>query len=242
MSHEARGADEMEPLGVSNLPVTTPPNLRQRRPIPGTVSTCDTVYRDLLGAAAWSRLQPEVRQRFSVRPAGNEQIRYTGVMHMVELSFAGWLFAQLCRMFGTPLAPHRGKNVRMNIELAWDENLQGVSWHRTYYFIPDKEFTVRSTKSHGDEHDLIEHIGHGFSMRLKLSERSGNLVFTSTHYEFALAGFRIRIPALLTPGVTTVTHEQISGDRFRFILSVDHPLLGNTIFQDGEFHSAVSER
>ena len=122
----------MEPLGVSNLPVTTAPKLRQRRPIPGTVSTCDTVYRDLLGVAAWSRLRPEVRQRFSVRPAGNEQINYTGVMHMVELSVAGWLFAQLCRLFGTPLAPHRGKNVRMDIELAWDENLQGVSWHRTY--------------------------------------------------------------------------------------------------------------
>ena len=94
----------MEPLGVSNLPVTTAPKLRHRRPIPGKVSTCDTVYRDLLGAAAWSRLRPEVRQRFSVRPAGNEQINYTGIMHMVELSFAGWLFAQLCRLCEEPAA------------------------------------------------------------------------------------------------------------------------------------------
>jgi len=231
----------MEPLGVRKLPVTTSPKLHPSSRT-GKISTCDTVYRDLLGAAAWARLRPEVRQRFSVRPAAHEQIRYTGVMHMVELSFAGWLFAQLCRLFGTPLAPHRGKNVNMDIELAWDEHLQGVSWHRTYYFIPDRKFTVRSTKSHGDEYDLIEHIGRGFSMRLKLSERSGNLVFTSTRYEFALAGFRFCIPALLTPGVTTVTHEQIAGDRFRFILSVDHPLLGNTIYQDGEFHSEDNER
>lgn len=227
---------------TATSPVTGPPKSRHPRPTPGTVSTCDTVYRDLLGAAAWPRLRLEVRQRFSVRPAGNERIKYIGVMHMVELSFAGWLFAQLCRLIGTPLAPHRGKNVSMDIELAWDEPLQGVSWHRTYYFVPGRKFTVRSTKSHGDNYDLIEYIGHGFSMRLKLSERCGNLVFTSTHYEYALAGFRIRIPALLTPGVTTVSHEQIAGDRFRFILSVDHPLLGNTIYQDGEFHSDVNER
>ena len=130
----------------------------------------------------------------------------------------------------------------MDIELTWDESLEGVTWHRTYHFIPDRKFTVRSTKSRGSDGDLIEQIGHGFSMRLALSEKSGNLVFASTGYDFELAGRRIRIPAILTPGVTTVTHEQIVGNRFRFSLSVVHPFLGQTIFQEGEFYSAVSER
>ena len=125
----------------------------------------------------------------------------------------------------------------MEIELTWDEKLQGVTWHRTYYFVPDREFTVRSTKSHGSDGGLIEHIGRGFSMRLALSEQWGNLVFTSTRYEVEFGERPIRIPAFLTPGVTTVTHEQIAGERFRFSLSVVHPFLGRTIFQEGEFHS-----
>jgi hypothetical protein len=230
----------MKPLDIREFQRNSPPLAKHRRP--GTISTCETSYRDLLGREAFARLKPEVRQRFSVRPGRHEHIRYTGIMHSVELSFAGWLFAQFCRLFGTPLAPYRGKNVRMDIDLAWDETLHGVVWNRAYYFVPDKKYTVRSTKSRGANGRLIEHIGRGLSMRLKLSERAGMLVFTSTRYQFDIAGFRIGIPALLTPGVTTVVHEQIEGDRFRFILSVDHPILGNTIYQDGEFYSSVSER
>ena len=39
-----------------------------------------SVYQDLLGNEAWARLHPEVRQRFSIRPAGAEKILYRGVM------------------------------------------------------------------------------------------------------------------------------------------------------------------
>ncbi|MGI9271950.1 MAG: DUF4166 domain-containing protein [Woeseiaceae bacterium] len=197
-----------------------------------------SVYRDLLGKDAWNRLYPEVQQRFSVRPAGADQILYRGVMHRVELSPMGWLFAQVCRLFGTPLAPYRGKDIDMEIALTWNKKLRGVTWHRKYVFGPRRVFTVRSTKSVQGKSAIVEHIGHGFSMRLELSERNGNLVFTSTRYDVTIGGWVIRIPAILTPGVTTVTHEQIEGERFRFSLSVKHPLLGQTIFQDGEFHAA----
>jgi hypothetical protein len=194
-----------------------------------------TEYQELLGAAAWARLHPEIRERFLLRPADGESILYNGTMHRVELSFMGWLFAQVCRLFGTPLAPHRGEKVAMHIALTWDEALQGVTWHRTYHFVPDKDFTVRSTKSRSADGALTEHIGHGFSMRLVLSERNGDLVFTSTRYDVEIGGRIFRIPSILTPGITTVTHEQVEGDRFRFTLSVLHPLLGRTIYQDGEF-------
>lgn len=169
----------LSPSGARQSGVPSPPLSEMQRQVSAQVRTGETVYRDLLGARAWARLDPKIRQRFSVRPAGAERILYGGLMHRVELSFMGWLFAQVCRLLGTPLAPHRGKNVEMKIELTWDEKLQGVTWHRTYYFVPEREFTVRSTKSHGSDDDLIEYIGRGFSMRLALSEQSGNLVFMS---------------------------------------------------------------
>lgn len=204
--------------------------------------TRDHSYRTILGAAAWDRLKPEVRERFSAKPRRGKAIRYAGVMETVEWSFMGWLFAQVCRLIGTPLAPYRGKNVPMEIELVPDKKLQGVAWNRRYVFSPSREFTVRSTKCQVRNGEFIEHIGRGFSMRLELSEQNGDLVFTSTAYKLAVAGRNFRIPSLLTPGVATVTHEQLTGDRFRFTLSVDHSLLGRTIYQDGEFYSAVSER
>lgn len=204
--------------------------------------TRDKSYRKMLGPAAWGRLAPEVRARFSAKPRRGKSIRYEGTMRSVDLSFMGWLFAQVCRLIGTPLAPFRGADVPTSIDLVRDDRLKGVAWHRIYTFANGRKFVVRSTKCKGENGEFIEHIGSGFSMRLKLSEKNGGLVFTSVAYEIAMAGRRFRIPALLTPGVTTVTHEQLTGDRFRFTLSVDHPLLGRTVFQDGEFYSVVSDR
>jgi len=219
-------------------------NAPGRLPLPACRSTVtgDDSYRNILGAGAWARLKPEVRARFSAKPRRGMAIRYEGIMATVELSFMGWLFAQACRLIGTPLAPYRGTRIPMTIELTPDEKLHGVAWHRSYDFPNKAEFTVRSTKCKGAGNEFIEHIGCGFRMRLELSEKGGGLVFTSSAYELQFAGRRFRLPDLLTPGITTVTHVQLAGDRFRFSLSVDHPLLGRTIYQDGEFYSVVSDR
>jgi len=205
---------------------------------PGGIA--DPAYRNMFGETGWARLKPEIRRRFSVRPAPGQRVRYAGVMERVDLSIMGWLFAQVCRLIGTPLATYRGKNVSMQIELVWDRKLSGVAWNRIYRFGPRRVFTVRSTKSQARNGELVEHIVCGFSMLLRLSENGGNLIFTSIAYQLSIAGRTFRIPALLTPGITTVTHEQIEGDRFRFSLAVDRPFLGRTIFQEGEFYSEVS--
>jgi hypothetical protein len=204
--------------------------------------TVDKSYRQILGQEAWDRLGPEVKKRFSMKPLRGSAIRYEGMMRIIDLSVTGWLFAQACRLIGTPLAPWRGTQVPMSIELVPDEKRRGVAWQRCYQFTPTKSFTVRSTKCKGGQGEFIEHIGRGFSMRLRLTEEDGNLVFTSVAYEIETGGRTFRIPPLLTPGITTVTHEQLTGDHFRFTLSVDHPLLGRTIYQDGEFYSAVKDR
>lgn len=204
--------------------------------------TADRTYRRILGEEAWHRLAAEVQARFSVRPRMGSAMHYSGVMHTIDLSFMGWLFAQFCRCIGSPLAPCRGRDVPMNIELQPDAILGGVSWHRTYHFSRRRTYRVRSTKCANQSGEFVEHLGRGFLMRLKLRERNGGLQFTSVAYGCQLFGREYDIPDWLTPGVTTVLHEQIAGDRFRFSLSVEHPLFGRTIYQDGEFQSDVSER
>jgi hypothetical protein len=201
----------------------------------------DSTYQQALGERAWRRLEPEVQERFAARPGAKEVVRYAGTMQTVALSFMGWLFAQTCRLIGNPLVPYRGKDVPMSIELRHDDDLGGVEWRRTYAFPEHGKFTVCSTKCKGLDDEVVEHIGSGFQMRLRLMEEAGALVFKSTAYECTLFGKRIRIPTLLTPGRTTVRHEQLRGDRFRFSLGVVHPILGTTVFQEGIFYS-VSDR
>ena len=150
----------------------------------------DASYRDMLGELAWRRLHPEIRARFSHRPAPGATIRYVGIMHIVELSFMGWLFAQCCRLIGTPLAPHRGSNVPMDIRLERDPVLGGVTWIRRYDFGGADPVDVRSTKKQSARQELTEHIGYGFSMRLHLFERRGDLYFVSHAYDLTLFGVR----------------------------------------------------
>lgn len=207
-------------------------------PSPDAPYCLDDTYRELLGRTAWQKLKPEIRRRFSVKPAPGTAIRYRGCMFDVRMSFMGNLFAQACRLIGSPLALTQGRDVPMDIELVPDDRFGGVRWRRTYHFSPGGDFTVCSTKSLNSAGQLVEHIGCGFSMRLRLLENSGDLIFVSEAYEFTLFGVTVRIPDWLTPGVTTVTHEQIAGDRFRFSLLVDHPQLGPTVYQEGEFYSA----
>ena len=209
--------------------------------LPNLVQDCaeriepETTYREILGELPWRRLHPEIRDRFSIKPAAGASLRYTGVMRRVELSFMGWLFAQFCRLIGTPLAPYRGRDVPMDIRLSPDGGLGGIAWTRIYCFAGREALAVRSTKTRSGRQELTEHIGCGFSMRLSLAEVRGDLHFVSRSYDVTILGVRIRIPHLLTPGTTTVTHEQLSGDRFRFSLAVDHPIFGRTIYQEGEF-------
>lgn len=220
---------------------------RQARPVhtvllpdlpPGNAAPApdaDSSYREILGPKAWRRLHPRVRERFSARPAPGAAIGYRGVMRVVELSFMGWLFAQFCRLFGTPLAPRRGRCVPMHIRLEREPAAAGVQWLRRYEFDGAAPFVVRSTKIRSGARELTEYLGFGFSMRLRLSERGGNLYFISHAYDVTLAGKRLTIPHWLTPGQTTVAHEQLADNRFRFTLAVDHPWFGRTIYQDGIF-------
>lgn len=210
-----------------------PPDLPLRNG-PGALVVEDS-YREILGPLAWRRLHPRVRQRFSIKPARGAAIVYRGVMRVVELSFMGWLFAQCCRLIGTPLAPRRGRDVPMRIRLEPQPESDGIMWLRRYDFDDAPSLVVHSTKRRSGARELTEHLGCGFSMRLLLSERGGNLYFVSHAYDITLCGQRLTIPHWLTPGRTTVAHEQVHDDQFRFTLSVDHPWFGRTIYQDGIF-------
>ena len=202
----------------------------------------DGTYRRAVGEYAWTKLDSEVRRRFSEKPAGEACIRFVGTMHRVSMSRAGWLFAQACRAIGTPITIHEGTDVPVDIRLRPDPERGGVAWHRTYRFAGQREFTVSSTKCLDAKNDIVEHIGRGFRMLLKLTVENHGLVFRSIRYEVQCLGHMFRIPSWLTPGQTTVTHHPCDSGRFRFTLRVVHPLLGETFYQEGVFYSPVRSR
>lgn len=185
-------------------------------------------FRALVGEAGWAELPLAVRARFIDQPARS----YEGEMR-VRATTAGFLFAQLCRLIGTPLAPWRGENVSVTVNV-WNRPDGALVWDRLYRFDGRKPVKVSSCKK-ADRRGLVEVVRGGLGMALDVTVEDGALHFRSRGYFWEILGLRLRLPGLLTPGAAHVFHRDEGGGRFTFGLSFVHPWLGETFWQEGEF-------
>jgi hypothetical protein len=195
----------------------------------------DPTFRQLLGEVAWRRLPLAVRERFAWKPAPGAAFRYIGAMSVVRSSAAGAVIAHLCRIIGTPLAPYCGKDVPVTVVLRAEERDHGVVWERFYRFPGRPLVRCASVKRLDAAEGLLECVGGGVGMWLRLSEEQGELHFRSTGYFWRWGGSYLRLPRWLTPGELHVVHADLDHGRFRFSIAVRHPLLGETFFQEGIF-------
>lgn len=195
-------------------------------------------YQQLLGEQAWSNLHPDIQQRFG---AGvHEEVTYQGKMSKVHASLVGKIFAQVCRLIGTPLAIHTGEEVPLMVRVYPNNKLKGMTWDRFYTFPNKKINRVKSTKviqrGSGDEEiGLVEMVGFGFGMKLDVNEVNGALQFASSEFFWEFDNKKFRIPDWLSPGKTMVRQNALSDGRFEFRLDVEHPILGKVFEQVGEF-------
>ncbi|MFL0797254.1 MAG: DUF4166 domain-containing protein [Cellvibrionaceae bacterium] len=197
-------------------------------------------YRSLLGNPAWERLHPAIRRRFS-SATSKKSVTYKGVMETVYLSRAGALLAQLCRVIGTPLALYNGQDIPMEVKVYPDENLNGMAWDRFYYYSDKPVNRVKSIKCILANEGLVEVVGFGFGMHLKIFEKNSALYFESTRFFWQFKNVRVYIPDILTPGKTTVWQAAVSEYKFRFSLKVIHPLLGKVFWQTGIFDDPIPQ-
>lgn len=191
-------------------------------------------FAALVGPEGWRRLPALIRARFACSSAVTD-VTYQGAMQSVRCSLAGYLLAQICRLFGTPLAPYEGRDVPIEVRVHDDPQKGGVAWDRIYFFPGHAAITVTSTKVFADKNMLLECVGGGFGMRLKVFEQGRKLHFLSQSYFWRFAGLSFRLPDWLTPGVAHVVHSDLGEGWFRFEMTMRHRLLGETFYQDGTF-------
>ncbi len=188
-----------------------------------------------VGEPGWWRLKPEIRARFARDAKAGRVKRYEGVMSEVACSKAGWLLAQLCRLIGTPLATAAGRDVPTTVLVYPDPRGQGTVWDRIYAFPGRGTVTVRSSKVLDERDRLLERVGGGFGMLLRVFERDRSLHMVSERYFLEWRGRRLYLPNLFSPGTAHVVHSDEGGGVFRFRLTIAHRLLGTLFFQDGRF-------
>ena len=191
----------------------------------------DLRFRALLGSAAWERLPAEVQQRFSKRLTGAQVALYRGLVVEMRLSALGWLLAQLCRLFGAPLPLNRKAGGGALVSVSEDHR-GGQCWTRIYAQPKSFPQVIHSAKRFAGPTGLEEYLGHGLGMALRVEALDDGIAFVSDHYFLQLATYRLRLPRMLAPGVTRVTHRQVAGTSFLFGLELLHPLAGQLIRQE----------
>lgn len=199
-------------------------------------TTAAVDFARLVGAAGWNRLPAAVRRRFADH--GEATVHYVGVMAQVDCTAAGWLFAQLCRLVGTPLAPHRGRAVPVRISVTTRPD-GGIEWRREYRFPHRRAVSITTVKRMGPDDTLYECLGFGLYMHMDVFEWRHELHFLSRGYEWRLGRWRLRLPALFPPGITHIVHADQGDGFFRFIMSIGHPWFGRMFHQDGLFTREV---
>ena len=189
----------------------------------------------LVGAEGWSRLPAAVQRRFA---AAHADTVYRGHMDLA-CSRLGRVVALLSAVLGGPLTGRNALQVPTTVNVRGNGR-GGVVWERRFQRDADgsaePERIVRSTKEiDTDGVTLRERTDGGLSMALRVFEDDGTLVFESQRYFFALGRWRLPVPALLSPGVCRVSHRDLGAGRFRFTLTMTHPLWGQTFHQTGVF-------
>jgi hypothetical protein len=199
----------------------------------------DLRFRALLSQDDWERLPLATRLRFSKRLANGNTAVYVGEVVEIKFSPLGWGLAQFARLIGGPLPTGIDTNVPSIVTVTEDAATGGQVWTRIYARRDGFPQVIHSSKRFAGPTGLEEYVGFGVGMALRIRVDDKALRFRSAGYFLQLGRRKFALPALLTPGVLTVTHTDLPNGAFEFTLELIHPRLGTLIHQSAVFREAT---
>jgi hypothetical protein len=200
----------------------------------------DLRFRRLLPQNAWAKLPDDVKRRFSKKLQGGRTAFYGGTVKEVRSSRAGRFIAQVLRIIGAPLPVFDHVDVPTIVTVTEDVKTTGQIWTRMYCNRAGFPQVIHSAKRFAGPTGLEEYVGFGVSMALHVEASTEGLAFHSAGYYLKLGKARIKFPRLLEPGALTVKHIATSAERFRFEMTLTHPLFGELIHQAAEYQDGVT--
>ena len=190
------------------------------------------IVRRALGMG-WERLGEVVRRHYDVTPGTEQTVVMNGIMS-VRHSRAAYPFLLVGRLIGALIA-RRGENVPVCVRNWCRPGSAAMHWHRTFRFPGLAPDVFASRMEYLERDELVEYVGFGLGVRMRLTEEEGALVFTSRGYLWDIGPFRLPLPDWLFLGRARIREAPVGDERFRVDFSMRHPLLGETFGYSGEF-------
>ncbi len=203
------------------------------------ISSEGEIIRRALGEQ-WQTLHPDIQNRFNKNPAIGKPLRYHGKLERLDCSFIGKILGYLTKPFiKGALLPYRDENFPVDIQVYSKKNSPYLFKHRIYQLNHRRAVEFISYMEETPNGDILEYVGAGLGMKLKVFSQDGNLHFRSAGYFWDIGLCRIPIPSLFTPGKTFLSHINEGPNQFRIRIDMKHILFGMMYVQTGVFHETL---
>lgn len=194
------------------------------------------LFRRILGDE-WLKLHPDIQDRFAKNPEPGKPLYYRGELSELSCSrFGKFLGFMTMPLIKGALIPFNDQNFPVGIEVYSKKDCSFIFKQRIYHLNGRKPIQFTSYMRESEKDEVLEYVGKGLGMKLKLHVQDGNLHFTSDGYFWDVFGLRIPLPGVLTPGQTFLCHRNDNPNQFNIRIEIKHCLLGSTFTQVGVFH------
>jgi hypothetical protein len=182
----------------------------------------------------WHKLPLVIQNHYRLKQGKQTQNIVTGTMHINFPAFVKPILI-IVRMMGG-LIDLKGENMSARVE-KWlrQDTPNSLFWKRSIEAPNGKHTVFASRMEYQQGNELIEYIGGGFGLRLKLTVENNKLVYRSNGHLWQLGKVRIPIPDVLFLGHATITETAISENQFELDFKIIHPLFGETYHYGGVF-------
>ena len=180
----------------------------------------------------WAAL-PSVIQRHYQITEPQQAITVTGNM---SIDYPYWLtpVLKLLRLLGA-LVDLKGENMAVQVKKWRQTDPSILYWQRHIQAENGKQCRFASRMVWQQNHELIELVGMGFGIRLKLSVEQGQLLYRSHGHLLKLGVFTLPISDNLMLGRAIITERALSENTFQLDFQIAHPLWGKTYYYGGVF-------
>lgn len=200
------------------------------------------LFKKVLGSE-WGKLHPDIQRRFDKNPEPGKPLLYYGRLDELRASRFGKLLGHLSRpLIQGALIPYDDADVPVDIQVYSKPGSQNIYKQRIYSLRGRKAIQFTSYMAESEQGEVLEYVGMGLGMKLVLHVENGNLHFTSDGYFWDLLGWRIPLPAILTPGKTFLCHRNNAPNQFDIRIEIHHVLFGTAFVQAGVFHEREKNR
>jgi hypothetical protein len=181
----------------------------------------------------WEKLPLVIRRHYQITPEQNSFL-VTGTM---VIDFPFWIkpLLKIIRLMGA-LIDNKGENNHVKVQKWLTDDSQILYWRREIQTANGQQTIFASQMEFQRLGELIEFVGGGFGIRLKLSVEDGQLIYRSDGHLLKIGKFILPIADYFALGKATIIERALTENSFALDFQIIHPLLGKTYTYNGVFY------